>query len=254
MMIAQDVVLNSGRIVNRLWATLALLAAIPICTGCQMGANGQNADGARLYQQGQYQAAIQRFQKALASDPNNADAYYNMASAYHRMGSLNHDKATVTQAEGLYDQCLDIDPNHTDCYRGLAVLLVETERPEKAFTLLKGWTSRNPQNINARIELARLYKEWGDTESARVNLEQAVAIDATSRDSSRAWAALASLREESGDYSQAMANYQRAHGLNSFQTGLTQRMAALQQKVVTSSAGATAPNTRVVQTPPAGRY
>ncbi len=252
-MIAHDVNCNGKLVSNRLLALLLLTVAIPISTGCQMTANGQNADGARLYQQGQYQAAVQRFQQALANDPSNADAYYNMASAYHRMGTAGRDKATVKQAEGLYNQCLDLEPNHTDCYRGLAVLLVETERPEKAFTLLKGWAARNPQNINARIELARLYKEWGDTESARVNLEQAVAINANSRDASRAWAALASLREESGDYSQAMANYQRAHSLDGFQSGLTQRMAALQQRVV-ASGGAVTPNTRMVQTPPPHRY
>ena len=33
--------------------------------GCQWAASGQNATGARLYEQGQYSAALQRFQKVI---------------------------------------------------------------------------------------------------------------------------------------------------------------------------------------------
>ena len=40
----------------------------------QMGGKWQNTIGARLYQQGQYSAALQQFQKVIATDPDNATA------------------------------------------------------------------------------------------------------------------------------------------------------------------------------------
>ena len=50
-------------------------ATFLLSTGCQWTANGKNALGAQLHQQGQYTAALQQFQQAVASDPTNPDGY-----------------------------------------------------------------------------------------------------------------------------------------------------------------------------------
>jgi Tfp pilus assembly protein PilF len=189
-----------------------------------MAAEGRNVDGVRLYQQGQYQAAMERFQKALNADPHNADAYYNMAATFHRLGAAGNDQYQLGQAENLYNQSLDLDPAHTDCYRGLAVLLRDTGRQDRAFKLLTNWAVANPKSADARIELARLYQETGDKETAGLHLQEALRID---KHSSRAWTALARLREESGDFSQALANYKRSYQLNRLQPAVAERIAAL---------------------------
>ncbi len=191
-----------------------------------MAATGQNLDGVSLYQQGQYPAALQRFQQAVASDPANADAYYNLAATVHRMGIQSGDRQSLNQAETLYNQCLDHDPNHVDCHRGLAVLLVETDRSDRAFTLLKNWAIRSPQSADARIELARLYQEFGERETAKLHLDEAIRID---HQNPRAWAGLGRLREESGDYLLALENYQRSLSLNTFQPGVAARVADLRR-------------------------
>ena len=46
-----------------------------------------------------------------------------------------------------------------------------------AFALLRGWTTRSPQNAEARVELARLYEEYGDTRSAETALNEALAVN-----------------------------------------------------------------------------
>jgi tetratricopeptide (TPR) repeat protein len=193
-----------------------------------MAADGSNLEGVRLYQQGQFQPALQQFQKAVTTDPQNADAYYNMAATLHRMGTQKGDQQLLTQAETLYNQCLDLQADHADCHRGLAVLLVETGRPDRGFNLLKNWATANPDNADARIELARLYEEFGDLETAKLHLNQAIMID---QHNHRAWAALGSIREKSGDYEQALANYQRSWNLNSFQKGVADRIATLNRTV-----------------------
>lgn len=220
---------------------LGLLALA--ATGCKVASDGQNLHGARSYQNGNYDVAMQSFQKAVASDPTNADGYYNMACTMHRMGTARNDQNMLNQAETLYNQALDLDPNHADCYRGLAVLLVETGRSDKAFNLMKNWAVRSPQAADARVELARLYEEFGDPEAAKTYLTEAVSLD---QYNARAWNALARLREQSGEYSQALANYQRSYSLNQFQPEIMERMAALNRTIASQSSTGQPTDTRTV--------
>jgi tetratricopeptide (TPR) repeat protein len=209
------------------WLSLLMLAPL-VAVGCGALPNTNNAAGVQLYQQGQYAAAMQQFQQALLAEPRNADAYYNLAASYHRVGSAQNDRQSLTQAENLYNQCLDQDENHTDCHRGLAVLLIETERSDRAFALLQNWAARNPRSADARVELARLYEEFGDAETAKNNLQTAVQLD---QSNSRAWAALGRLRDRAGDPAQALANYQRSLQLNRQQPAIAERVAYLQARV-----------------------
>jgi FimV-like protein len=231
--------------------------------GCNTASNGQNLAGVRLHQQGQHQLALQRFQQAIASDPVNPDSYYNMGSTLREMAEQRHNVAVqiegqaqlrqqegrpteaeallaeaetvgreadkyYEQAETLYNQCLDHDPNHIDCHRALAVLLAETNRSDKAFTLLKRWAEQNPTSVEPRIELARLYKEFGDRDTARRYLEEVVQMDVNN---ARAWAGLAEIREESGDIQQALADYQRSYNIDNLNGSVAMKIATLQQQI-----------------------
>ena len=212
-----------------LWIGTALLMGMLFSSaGCQFAASGQNAQGTRLYEQGQYTAALQQFQKVISDNPQNPDGYYNLAATTHRLGTLRKDTDLIQRAESLYNQCLDHDPNHVECYRGLAVLLVDSGRPDRAFALLKNWASKNPAFAEPRVELARLYEEHGEPQTALKYLEDAVQQNANN---SRAWLALASLRERSGDLTQALQNYQRANSLNGSQPNVTERIAAISRQL-----------------------
>ena len=76
--------------------------------GCGAAASSYNVAGVRMYQQGQYPGALQQFQQAVATQPTNADAYYNMASTLHRMGTQQKDPKALGQAETLYNQSRQI--------------------------------------------------------------------------------------------------------------------------------------------------
>lgn len=226
-----------------LWRIVALGLMALAAAGCKVASDGQNLHGARSFQNGNYDVAMQSFQKAVATDPTNADGYYNMACTMHRMGIARNDQNMLNQAETLYNQALDLDPNHTDCYRALAVLLVETGRSDKAFNLLKNWAVRNPNVADARVELARLYEEFGDPEAAKAYLTEAVGLD---QYNARAWNALARLREQSGEYTQALANYQRSYSLNQFQPEIMERMAALNRTIASQYSSTQSTDTRTV--------
>ncbi len=227
--------------------SLLLGSALALTSGCNsMTSQALNSEGVRLYQNGNYQQASLQFQRAIASNPQSATAYYNLASALHRNGKLNNRQQDLQQAEQLYNQCLDYDPNHVECYRGLAVLLTDTGRPDAATRLLEGWAARSPQLPDPRIELARLLQESNQLAQASSKLEEALTIDPHN---SRALTALGQIRESTGDSTQALANYQRSLAINRFQPAIESRVAALQG--ISTAAGApqaTPPSgTRTVQ-------
>lgn len=206
-----------------------LLAMVMITfSGCQWAASGQNATGARLYEQGQYSAALQQFQKVITTDPGNADGYYNLAATNHRLGNQRRDSQQLDQAEALYNQCLDHDPNHVECHRGLAVLLIDTGRPDRAFALIKNWAAQNPDFAEPRIELARMYEEAQDPDTALKYLEDAIQKDPNN---ARAWLALGQLREKTGDLVQALQNYQQSLAINSLQPLAAERVASLGRQI-----------------------
>ncbi len=189
-----------------------------------MLSNSQNSEGVRMFDQAYYQGAQQRFQQSIQTDPNNPDGYYNLARTYHQLGKLHNQKSDLQQAESYYHQCLDHAPDHQDCHRGLAVLLVEQARSTDAFKLIEGWSARNPAAAAPKIELARLYEESGNRDAAKQQLIDAVAVDPNN---SRALAALGKLREDAGETMQALANYQRSLSVDRNQPQLASRITAL---------------------------
>ncbi len=177
------------------WIALALAVYCVAGTGCSnIQSQAANVEGVRLYQQGNYQQASDRFQQAIAQNPKSPEGYYNLAASLHKTGTLYNRPADLQQAENLYNQCLERDPNHTECYRGLAVLLNETNRQPEAFKLLNHWASSNPKSADPKIEVARLLEEVGQQEQAKAQLVDALTIDPHNARADRAGPAAGSAR------------------------------------------------------------
>lgn len=222
---------------------IALVAAACLvalsASGCNsIQSQAANVEGVRLYQQGNYQQASDRFQQAISENPRSPEGYYNLAASLHKTGMLYNRPSDLQQAENLYNQCLERDPNHTECYRGLAVLLTETNRQPEAFKLLNQWASANPKSPEPKIELARLLEEVGQQEQAKAQLVDALTIDPHN---ARALTALGRLRDQQGDHQQALANYQRSLAENRFQPEVQARVAQLQGAMGTPVATAPIP-------------
>jgi len=227
---------------------VGLVVALAGASGCSSFlASARNAQGVRQFQQARYHEALRQFQEASYADPDNADACYNLAATYHRLGKIEGRQDYLDQAESYYNQCLDRNDNHRECYRGLAVLLAEQGRREEAFRLLQGWIDRHPQEPEARIELARLCQEMGDIEAAKEHLVDALALDPAN---DRALAALGKIREESGELDQALAVYQRSLWHNRFRPEVAARVAALRSALGTAGPlGLQGSDTRLVDRP-----
>ncbi len=225
----------------------SLLSGIVVAgtLGCgNFASQGRNAEGVRLFQQAQYQAALRQFQEATYTDPDDPDGYYNLAATYHQLGVTENRKTDLDQAETYYNMCLDKNEDHRDCYRGLAVLLAQQGRNEESFRLLEGWAQRQSGSADAKIELARLNQEFGYRSEAAENLAEALAVDPNN---SRALAAMGRIREETGNHAEALRNYQRSLAYDRFQPQVASRITALRSTMRTT-APTTAPagDTRLV--------
>jgi tetratricopeptide (TPR) repeat protein len=223
----------------------AVVAVAPLL-GCQYTTQGKNTAGVQLYQSGQYQQAAQYFTQALNQDPKNADAYYNLASTYHQVGRTQRRAADLDQAEIYYNKCLDFSPNHRDCYRALAVLLVDKNQPDKAQRLLENWYKENPSNPAPKVELARLREEFGDKTGAKEYLQQALSVDPYDV---RALAALGRIQEGEGNTQQALANYERSLFRDQFQPDLAARVAQIRSAANAANQFTPPGGTRTVTTP-----
>lgn len=203
-----------------------LLAALVACfsPGCGWLARNDNAEGVRLYQQGNYKAAVDHFQQALARQPGSADCFYNLGATYHQQAKLLGRPADLQTADQYYHLCLARNPSHEACQRALAVLLVEQNRSSEAMASLQEWARREPANPAPQIELARLCQEHGDVRQAENHLIDALAVDPNN---TRALVALGQLREANGDSSQALQNYSRALAVDGQQPTVAAKVATL---------------------------
>jgi len=205
---------------------LALVGVFLAFAGCEkFVADNHNTDGLQYYQQARYQEAIQEFNEATYADPKDADGYYNLAFTYYELGKKDRNPAYFKLAEENYHKCLDRDANYTDCYRGLAVMLAQQGRKEEAFKLVQGWADRQPMLADPKVELARLYEEFGDRRTAENCLVEAIEAQP---DNARALTALGKIREDAGDKAQALANYKRSLESNNDQPQVASRVSALQ--------------------------
>ena len=227
-----------------------LLAALVLdLTGCGgFTAQSRNSEGVRLFQQNRYEDALREFQEATYADSTDANAYYNLAATYHQIGRIEHRQSDLDQAESYYNLCLDRDPNHTESYRGLAVLLAQQGRSEEAFSLIQRWGQRQPNSPDAKIELARLNDEFGNRQAAKEDLIEALVIQP---DNPRALTALGKIREDAGETAQAMANYQRSLAHDDRQPQVATHLAALQAGSAPLTPPTGDPSTRMADRQPA---
>lgn len=239
------------------------LATLAMHAGCT--SYSRNADGIRYFDQARYNDAMTAFQAALASDPENADIYYNIASTYHQSAKVSMQMGQPAVAQQQYDEavrnyqlCLTRNANHTAAYRGLASLYMECANAEAAFNLLLAWFQGNPVSPDPKIELARLYQEYAqirliqgsqedyttNTNSAATLLNQAISVDPNNF---RAFRALGYMKEQNSDYVGAISDYRRSLQANPNQKDLETRIAALEQGagyvLPNSGSGATLPGT-----------
>ena len=103
-----------------------VVCLLSFASGCGLANQGLNSKGVQYFQQGRHQEALRTFEEVVTNDPLNTDGHYNLAATYHRLALEKQDSKLLAQSEQLYRQCLHLDSNNADGYRGLAVLMMQS--------------------------------------------------------------------------------------------------------------------------------
>ena len=119
---------------------------------------------------GDYQKAIEEFQKAIELKPNYGDAYHNLANVYHLM---NRDDL----AQENYEKALSFNPNLWQSYQNLAAIYFIQEKFDLAKEFMEKAIKINPENIDLHINMGILYSNLGDKQKAKEEFEKALQID-----------------------------------------------------------------------------
>ena len=225
--------ISMSRLYSALFVLVLLATAMLGTSGCNLASNGDCLQGKRWFDAGNYNLAMQRFQQALNKNPRNPDAYYNIGAVYQRMAAQTRNANWLPHAENYFRQAINLNDQHVEAHRALAVLLVQSNRQNHAFDLLRTWQQRHPESPEPLVELARLHQEYGDRQRAVQFLADAIGIDGRN---ARAHKALGIIREQEGQYQLALDNFMRSYQSNNMQPDVAEKIAALQTRLQTAAA------------------
>ena len=156
---------------------------------------------------------------------NKAAAYYNFAMGHlyaEQAGQFGNRSEYVNKAIDHYRQALKLDPSAGYIFEELTDLYIQTGHIRDAVTEAQDMLKRQPENLDARRILGRIYTRMiGDAQQGKINedmLKQAIAQykDITSRDPKdlESWLALGRLYRVSGDSVESEKSYKRAMEIN----------------------------------------
>lgn len=121
--------------------------------------------GYLLWGQKQYENAALEFQEELANVPNHLQALAYLADCDMH---LNHPQAALS----LLTQAIQIDPAMELPHLDLGILEANAGHREEALQQLKVAATLSPDDMNVHWQLARLYKDMGKIDNAKVEFQK----------------------------------------------------------------------------------
>jgi Tfp pilus assembly protein PilF len=139
-----------------------------------------DAEGAKALEDGKYQVAADSFTKAIAADPQDYYAHFNLAMAY---SYLHKD------AEGLaeYRKTLEIKPGLYEAELNGGILLLRQQNPADALPLLEDAATQKPAEYGPHFYLAEAQLQAGMTGEAAEHYRQAATLDPKSAAAELGW-------------------------------------------------------------------
>ena len=117
-------------------------------------AEGHTCLGNIYYATGQYQKAVQQFQRAVALDNKNEDALRGAADAYESLGN-------VQAAEREYRRAITLRPHYWAPYNWLGAFYFRQARYADAIEMFQAVTKESPDNFRGYSNLAGVYVTQG---------------------------------------------------------------------------------------------
>ncbi len=107
----------------------------------------------------------------------NEERVTKRASFWYHIGVAYDYKELIEEAKKYYEKAINVDPNFTPAYEGLAIGLYKEKRVNEAISLLKKAIEIDPYGPDAYYNLAQIYQEQGFLDLARENYEIAIKLN-----------------------------------------------------------------------------
>jgi superkiller protein 3 len=134
-------------------------------------ADSHIARGLELHKQGNVDAAIGEYQRALTLNTQSALAYYDLGVAYYQQHRID-------QAISAYRQTVVLDPKMADAHFNLAYALSHDRREfREALAHFTTAIELNPKLAKAYFEMGIVYDALGIPARARSSYDIAVTLD-----------------------------------------------------------------------------
>src|ERR1051325_8672216 len=123
--------------------------------------------GMKALEEGKYDAAAEAFANAVAADPKDYTAHFNLALAYSFLGK---------DAEGIaeYRKTLDLKPGLYEAQLNGGILLLRQKDAAAALPLFQGAAEQKPKEYRPRYYLAEAQLQTGAFEKAVDNYRLAL--------------------------------------------------------------------------------
>lgn len=112
--------------------------------------------------------AIDAYKNIIASEPENEDALFGLATIYHRLGQLD-------KARPYYAALLQVNPNHREGLNNFLALVSE-ESPQEALAELERLEQRNPDFSPIPAQQATVLQKLGYPDRAREKMLRAMEL------------------------------------------------------------------------------
>jgi tetratricopeptide (TPR) repeat protein len=133
-------------------------------------AEAYNNLGAKLNEAGRFQEAIEQFNKALNINPYLNTAYNNLGNAYASIGRYS-------KAIEMFKKALELNPDSADVYNNFGKAYYGMGQKEKAIVFLKRAIEIKPDFAYSYANLAVIYYNAKEEELAKEYRDKAVSLD-----------------------------------------------------------------------------
>jgi tetratricopeptide (TPR) repeat protein len=125
--------------------------------------------GAAFSQAGYYDQAIQEFTSALATDPDYAEAHYNLGTLYLKQGKPDEARRHLQRA-------LELRPEYPDALNNLGLLAAQAGDSAEAIRHFQQALDQRPDYALAYYNLGNIYRREQHFAEAKQALDRAVAL------------------------------------------------------------------------------
>ncbi len=160
--------------------------------------------GSTYANKGEYDRAIQAYQKAVAINPQSDQAYNNMGVAYD-------DKGEYDRAIQAYQKAVAINPQGDEAYTYMGIAYGQKEDYDRAIQAFQKAVAINPQSDQAYYNMGVAYGQKEDYDHAIEAYQKAVELNPQSDD---AYYNMGNAYYQKEEYDHAIEAYQKAVELN----------------------------------------